>query len=147
MECRRSHCPRGGTIRLCVEPKWHQATSDDGAEGNGRSQDERGLRPPGEGTATGIWQDAWPWKGSGKFTRTYRGRLPRPGRPSAGELLAETVKAGNPNLNCDAESQLPNEITRKQSSRAKQLAAVPWEAIGWGTAGGDGEAARRKFFQ
>jgi hypothetical protein len=43
-----------------------------------------------------------------------------------GEVLAETVKAGNPKLNCDTASQLPDKITRKQSSRAQQLARVAW---------------------
>lgn len=46
-----------------------------------------------------------------------------------GEVLRETVKAGNPQLNCDTVSQLPDEITRKQSSRAQQVASIPWEAI------------------
>jgi hypothetical protein len=49
-----------------------------------------------------------------------------------GEVLAETVKheGGRPEKNCDTVSQLiPEEITRKQSSRAQQLAKIPWEDI------------------
>ena len=50
-----------------------------------------------------------------------------------GEVLAETVRhqGGRPEGNGDAVSpfQLPDEVTRKQSSRAQQLASLPWEEL------------------
>jgi hypothetical protein len=55
-----------------------------------------------------------------------------------GEVLKETVRpragAGRPSKNGDAVSpirsgQIPKEISKKQSSRAQQLARIPWKEI------------------
>jgi hypothetical protein len=60
-----------------------------------------------------------------------------------GEVLAETVRRRGRNSSADGKS--PEEITYKQSSRAQQLASVPWEAIEAGIDEATGKNERAKI--